>query len=204
MRLIVFGFILLVIDSMIAGDWIWNGLFGWVLRDTLFFFVFPVLALGLLKIPLTGVGLTSRNWKTSLRYAGIMVVLAFPIMVYGSGLPEFKSYYPVWQPARENLYYLPLLWGAMLILMFVLEFFFRGFLLFRLERVFGRVPAIVIQAIPYTLIHIGKPGLEVPYSFFVGLVFGYAALKTRSMLPGFFAHWSSAVIFDLLILIRLS
>ncbi len=194
MKLIVFGFILLIVNSNIAG----NGLSGWVLKDTLFFFVFPVLALSLQKVPLTEVGLTSRNWKTSLRYAGIMVVLAFPLMVYGSSLEEFRSYYPIWQPARENVYYLLLLWVAMFILMFVLEFFFRGFLLFRLENAFGRVPAIVIQAVPYGFIHLGKPGLEVLYSFFVGLVFGYVALKTRSVLPSFLAHWSSAVIFDVL------
>ena len=55
------------------------------------------------------------------------------------------------------------------ILMFNTEFLFRGYLLFSLKEELGKAPALVLHAIPYALVHLGKPTLEVPYSFFMGL-----------------------------------
>ncbi|MFQ5887126.1 MAG: type II CAAX prenyl endopeptidase Rce1 family protein [Candidatus Hydrothermarchaeales archaeon] len=135
------------------------------------------------------------------------MALATPFMIYGATLPQFRAYYPIWEPARNNIQNLVLLEIGMLVLMFNTEFFFRGFLLFSLKDFFNSLKiekaeliAIILHSIPYALVHIGKPGLEVPYSFFVGLVFGYIALETRSILSPLAAHWSSSFIFDLMVL----
>ncbi|MBI5253856.1 MAG: CPBP family intramembrane metalloprotease [Euryarchaeota archaeon] len=168
-----------------------------LLKSTLLLTVLPLLYLRIRRIKFEEVGLSYP--KNSMRYALAMLILALPFMLYGASLPEFKSYYPFWQPARENISNLLTLWLAMFFWMFNTEFFFRGFLLFSLEKKFGR-SAILLQAIPYFLVHFGKPSLELPYSFFAGLVFGYVALRTRSIFPSFFAHWGGAVIFDLLCL----
>jgi len=192
MRLLIALF-LYVFDGLLSFDF-WREL----LKSLFLLTILPLLYLHLSKVRFEEVGL-SLNLKVSLRYTLAMLVLASPFMLYGATLPEFKSYYPLWQPAREDVFNLFLLWFGMLFWMFTTEFFFRGFLLFSFERTFGRA-AILLQAIPYVLVHIDKPSLELPYSFFAGLVFGYVALRTRSVFPGFFAHWTGAVIFDILCL----
>jgi membrane protease YdiL (CAAX protease family) len=169
-------------------------------KDTALFSLIPLASLLFLKIRPGEAGLSLKNWKVSLKYASIMLILASPFMLYGASLPDFKVYYPIWHPARESALNLLLLEVVMAVLMFNTEFFFRGFLLFNLEKELGGGKAVMLHVIPYCLVHIGKPTLEVPYSLFAGLVFGYVALRTRSILPSFLAHWGGAWIFDLLCL----
>jgi membrane protease YdiL (CAAX protease family) len=68
------------------------------------------------------------------------------------------------------------------------EFLFRGFLLFALYRVCGPY-ALVLQAVPFTIAHFGKPELETLSCIFGGSGFGYVAWRTRSFLYPFLIHW---------------
>lgn len=68
------------------------------------------------------------------------------------------------------------------------EFFFRGFLLFVLARQLGPT-AIVVQAVPFALAHLGKPPLETLTTVFGGAYFGWIAWRTRSFLYPFLLHW---------------
>ena len=68
------------------------------------------------------------------------------------------------------------------------EFLFRGFLLFALYPVCGPY-AILLQAIPFTIAHFGKPELETLSCIFGGSAFGYVAWRTRSFLYPFLIHW---------------
>jgi membrane protease YdiL (CAAX protease family) len=161
--------------------------------------------MGVSGIKIVEVGLTWGDVREGLKYAVVMLVLALPFMVYGAGLESFKDYYPIWAPARVSVFSFIILESAILIMMFNTEFLFRGVLLFSLDRKMtdmkgGQWIAILIQSFVYMLVHIGKPGLEVPYSFFVGIVFGWLALRTRSILPSFIAHWTSSVLFDILVI----
>ena len=81
------------------------------------------------------------------------------------------------------------------------EFFFRGFMLFGLADAFGAVNAVLIQTIPSTLAHIGKPTPEVFAAVAAGLVFGAIALKTRSVLYVFLLHWLIGVTLDVFIVL---
>jgi len=82
--------------------------------------------------------------------------------------------------------------------MFVSELFFRGFLLFGLSKKFGRW-SIVLQDIPYALMHIGKPILEVPYSAVVGILFGSINYRSKSFLPSFLLHAIGSEIFIIMV-----
>ena len=84
---------------------------------------------------------------------------------------------------------------------FAVEFFFRGFCLFRLER-FAGLYAIPIMVIPYALIHIYKPFPEALGSIAGGLILGYLAIKTRSIWPGLFVHCGVALGMDTFALMR--
>ncbi|HET89623.1 MAG TPA: CPBP family intramembrane metalloprotease [Chloroflexi bacterium] len=68
------------------------------------------------------------------------------------------------------------------------EFLFRGFLLFALYPVCGPY-AILLQAVPFTIAHYGKPEIETLSCIFGGSAFGYVAWRTRSFLYPFLIHW---------------
>ncbi|MCP4541449.1 MAG: CPBP family intramembrane metalloprotease [Chloroflexi bacterium] len=73
------------------------------------------------------------------------------------------------------------------------EFLFRGFLLFALYPVCGPY-AIILQAVPFTIAHYGKPELETLSCIFGGSAFGYVAWRTRSFLYPFLIHWFIATL----------
>jgi len=68
------------------------------------------------------------------------------------------------------------------------EFLFRGFLLFGLARRFGD-EAVLLQAVPFAIAHIGKPELETLSTIFGGAAFGYLAWRTDSFFYPFLIHW---------------
>jgi membrane protease YdiL (CAAX protease family) len=178
----------------------------WIVIQTLIFTVIPLFLIGVYGIKKAEVGLSFGEIREGLKYVLAMLMLATPFMVYGASLQSFKEYYPLWTPARDSLFSFIILESAILIMMFNTEFLFRGVLLFSLNRKMtylnrGRWIAILVHSFVYMLVHIGKPGLEVPYSFFVGIVFGWLALRTRSILPSFIAHWTSSVLFDIFVIV---
>ena len=71
--------------------------------------------------------------------------------------------------------------------MFAWEFVFRGFLLFALVRIAGPY-AILLQAVPFTLMHFAKPEVETLSCIFGGSAFGYIAWRTRSFFYPFLIH----------------
>jgi len=92
--------------------------------------------------------------------------------------------------------------------MFCWEFFFRGFLLFGLQKTrLGSVGAIIVQTIPFVLLHWSlNPGASKPLSEIIGSaiaapILGWLAIRTRSFLYGFLAHWAVSMTFDLLVLL---
>ncbi len=73
------------------------------------------------------------------------------------------------------------------------EFLFRGFLLFALYPVCGPY-ALILQAVPFTIAHFGKPEIETLSCIFGGTAFGYVAWRTRSFLYPFLIHWFIATL----------
>jgi membrane protease YdiL (CAAX protease family) len=139
-----------------------------------------------------GIRIPSRHgwWLT-----GIFLFLAVLLAVGGTLIPSMVSYYPRFYMNS----WLDFIKGELImgVIMLTHETFFRGFLLFPLAGKDKKL-AILIQDIPYTLVHIGKPAVEVPYSFFAGLVFGWLDVESDSFLPSFLVHWVGSAFFDLL------
>jgi membrane protease YdiL (CAAX protease family) len=169
-----------------------------VVIDTLLFSVIPILIVLLLKIRFNDIGLSLENWKKILPVSLFILFLVSPLVIYASMQEDFRNYYPIWNPGLSHLNFL-VLESIVLLLMFDTEFFFRGYFLFSMEAKFGNW-AILLQSIPYSLLHIGKPPIEVPYSFIAGLVFGYLALRYRSVFPGLLVHWGGSIFLDSLII----
>ncbi len=105
------------------------------------------------------------------------------VVWYVAHTPAFRGYYA---PRAESAG-LPLALDVALNLV-GWEFLFRGFLLFALYPVCGPL-AIVLQAVPFTIAHFGKPELETLSCIFGGSALGYVAWRTRSFLYPFLIHW---------------
>ena len=117
----------------------------------------------------------------------VAVFIGIPVVVWW--FPEFAAYYPRYRPGRVAV--LPLLQYqlSMGVYMFCWEFFFRGFLLFGVNRSLGAMPAILIQASPFFLLHDGKPEPEFIASWFGGILMGWLCLRAQSIWPSFLLHW---------------
>jgi len=81
------------------------------------------------------------------------------------------------------------------------EFLYRGFLLFGLKEKFGEA-SILIQTIPFVLMHLGKPEIETISTIITGILFGYVCLRGKSYWPAFFIHLFINVFFVVLINLR--
>jgi len=133
-----------------------------------------------------GYGFRIGNWKWALILTPACLA-AMALILYGaSKMPEFRSYY----------YKYAIDWPELLLdtalYMFSWEFVFRGYMLFGLEKSIGR-SAIFVQAIPFVLLHLGKPFLETLACIPGGFAFGYIAYRTRSFLPCFIIHFGMYV-----------
>jgi membrane protease YdiL (CAAX protease family) len=127
-------------------------------------------------------GIRIGRWKSAIILT-VVCLAAMMLILYGAGkMPEFRSYYHM-----DVIDWSELLLNAALY-MFAWEFLFRGYMLFGLEKSIGR-SAIFVQAIPFVLLHIGKPFLETLACIPGGFIFGYVAYRTRSFLPCFIIHF---------------
>jgi len=143
------------------------------------------------------------RWATIILF-GLLLVLLFLV----SRTKAMQQYYPMFKwfssfrdgvfrsDTRSLLYG----WASYGMYLFFWEFFFRGYLLFGLARVI-RWPAIIIQAIPFALLHWSKVPVEIAASLPAGIVLGVLAFRARSFLPCFALHWAASVTFDILVLV---
>ncbi len=67
------------------------------------------------------------------------------------------------------------------------EFMYRGFLLFGLKEKF-KEGSILLQMIPFVLLHLGKPELETISTIITGVLFGWIAYRGKSYWPAFIIH----------------
>jgi membrane protease YdiL (CAAX protease family) len=127
-----------------------------------------------------------RWWGPRTLVALLVLVPTLTVVVLLS--PELQQFYPMWRPARTA-------WDKLLIgnlghsLDFIgWELLFRGTLLRTAMRRGDPVMAICLQAIPFCLLHMDKPGVELIASLFGGLVAGWFCLRARTFLPLWILH----------------
>lgn len=130
----------------------------------------------------------------------VLFLLVAPFIWYASTLPSFQTTYPLCSEAIENgkiRLFDFLVYQCFYGLVFVSgESFWRGFVLFGLERHIGYL-AIFVMVIPYCMSHYGKPPAEAFASILTGTVLGFLALRHRSFWLGVAVHWAAAIIMDI-------
>lgn len=127
------------------------------------------------------------------------ILLASPIMVFAllaSQRVDFQHTYPFYRFAGRSAVDF-LAWEFLyLSQFFMVEFFFRGYLVNLLSQYVGRI-AIAIMLLPYLMLHFPKPWLEASGALFFGLFLGILALRSRSIWGGVAVHISIALTMDL-------
>jgi membrane protease YdiL (CAAX protease family) len=182
-------------DLYSYGWWVFARVLGYVLVPLpLWKLLFP-------KDSLLDMGLRTKGFFSHLWIYGLCLAVVVPAMLIVSSQPDFGTYYPFYKLSSRSWFDF-LTWEAIYFLQFfALELFFRGWILGALRKNFG-AGAVFVMAVPYCMIHYGKPYLEAHGALVAGIVLGSLAMRTRSIYAGFLVHITVAFSMDFLSLWR--
>jgi membrane protease YdiL (CAAX protease family) len=153
------------------------------------------------KDSLRDLGLRTKGLLDHFWIYGLFFVVVVPAMLIVSSAPDFATYYPFYKNATRSWFDF-LVWESMYFAQFfALEMFFRGFWLGALRKSLGS-GAIFAMAVPYCMIHFGKPYLEAVGAIVAGIALGSLSMKTKSIYQGFLLHITIAGMMDWLSLRR--
>ncbi|MBE0433966.1 CPBP family intramembrane metalloprotease [candidate division WOR-3 bacterium] len=110
---------------------------------------------------------------------------------------NLSNIYPLYRKARHGYSFFFFYQLAQLWYMLGWEFFFRGFMLFGLEKSFGRL-TVMVQALAFALAHFRKPQIEAYGAVLAGIILGLLALRSRSFLPCVVLHYMIVLTADIL------
>jgi len=150
--------------------------------------------------PLRDYGLALGKPAIWLRYLLVYGLVMVPVVLLASRLPSLQDFYPLYRPARTSAVWFLAAAGGWLVYFFAWEFFFRGFLLNLLAVRYGGL-AIVVQTIPFVMMHFPKPAVETFAAIIAGLTLGLMAYRGRSFLGAWALHWFVAISLDLLVVV---
>ncbi len=144
-------------------------------------------------------GLALGDWrfgiKALLLLTPVMVLLAYP----SARQIRFLAEYPLNPGACRSAAAFLGHAAAYLLYYAGFEIFFRGLVQNGLRDSLGDWTAILVQTGLSTLMHIGKPADEIYGAILGGVVFGFVALRSRSLLYVILIHWVLGVALDLFI-----
>ena len=146
--------------------------------------------------PLTGIGCNFAGFAAHTKvYLGLYVAMV-PLILLASQMPAFQQVYPFVPEAKTSLTGF-FIWEFFYVMQFFsLESFFRGYLLFTLEKVAHPLIAIAVMTVPYAMIHVHKPLPEACGAIIAGLALGWLSLRYRSWIGGAMVHAFVAVTLD--------
>jgi len=184
--ILAFATLFLILDKYhpIGSEWV---------STFLYYGVFPifVILVVLRKNPLD-FGLSAGSPRIWGFYTIVICLVAAAILYASSFSNALQSYYL----DDEFNFFTYLLTNIMSLS--ASEFLYRGFLLFGLKEKFQE-GSILIQMVPFALLHLNKPELETISTIFTGILFGYVAYRGKSFWPAFIIHLFINVFFVSLI-----
>ena len=143
------------------------------------------------------IGIVPRTVRTFLLAAPLIVLIA----VFTGLNPAFFEVYPLNETIRpqhaaidinvfviHSICYLGYYFGW--------EFLFRGFVQHGLSERCGVPAAILVQTMSSAMLHFGHPSVEVFGAIIAGLVWGFIAYRSRSILSGFGQHALLGIVLD--------
>ncbi len=179
------------------------GYLWWVTTRVVGYVLIPLPLWKLLfpKDSLLDMGFRLRGFFRHLWIYGLCLAVVLPAMLLVATQPDFGTYYPFYKHSSRSWFDF-LAWELIYFIQFLaLETFFRGWIVGALRKSLGSA-AIFAMAVPYCMIHYGKPYLEAHGAIVAGVVLGSLAMRTRSIYSGFLVHITVAFLMDLLALWR--
>lgn len=160
--------------TVIVGSEVWGGMAYFTLYAVVGALLFGIgLPLYWMVIvqrrPLSDLGITTKFLGLSLVLQLVFAALQFMGTLAKAKLPPFEEFLP--------------LIALALCIGFFEAFFWRGWVLMRLEESFGMIPAILLGSALYAAYHIGygMPSSEMVFLFFIGIMFAVAFRLTRNI-----------------------
>ena len=163
--------------------------------------ILPALYARASGVRLSELGLGAGDARFGAKLLLLIPIMVLPTTYLASGMGDVRGEYPMCQTLctrRDLVIWYELAYVAVFYTAW--EFYFRGFLLFGLKSELGATNAVLVQTMASSLLHIGKPEGEILGSIPIGLLFGWWALRTRSIWYGWAVHASIGVLTDLFIL----
>lgn len=143
--------------------------------------VVPLAVLLLLGERPRGYGLRIGAWRIGLVAAVVAALVVTPVIIVASGWTDVHAYY------HQDHLDLGRVLLANTLELSTAEFIYRGFLMMALIRLCGPI-GVVLAAVPFAFMHLGKPELETLSTVFGGIGFGWLAWRTGSVLYGTVLH----------------
>lgn len=174
----------------------------WFISDFVVYMLLAFIVIKfLLKEKFSGYGFSPGDYRSGLKISLFFILVMLPLVWFASAMPEFSAKYPHLQPAKTNWSMFFIFEIGMILYMISWEFTWRGFMLFGLEEKFGYY-AVLIQMIPFLILHNGKPVLETFGAIPGGIALGILALRTRSFYYCVFVHFGVMFSIDLISTLR--
>jgi membrane protease YdiL (CAAX protease family) len=150
-------------------------------RFVLFFLVpLLVVVLGFRERP-SRYGLRMGEWRIGLPLAVLGCALMTPVALWFATQPDARAYYgPSWSSLPDVL-------ATNAVDLFSAEFLFRGFLMLTLVRAIGPI-GVLVATVPFVFTHLTKPELELISTLIGGMLYGWLAWRTSSIVWGALAH----------------
>ncbi len=146
-----------------------------------YFIILPVVIIRfLLKDNPFHYGFSLGDYRIWLNYVLFTLVISVPVLFIASQFSSVHKYY-----GRGLNYYE--FFSLTVPTLLAWEYLLRGFLLFGLKEKYGKA-SIVIQMVPFVLLHLGKPEVETLSCIITGLWFGWIAYRGKSFWPAFLIH----------------
>jgi membrane protease YdiL (CAAX protease family) len=145
-----------------------------------------------------GLALGQKKLTSSIVSVALFIIM-LPVLAYASKLPLIMAWHPLSRLAAWHQKALIIYEIALFLYLVGWEFFFRGFLLFGLNKKFGD-GAIFIQSVPYAIMYLGRPQIEALGAIPAGIALGYLASRSGSVWYGIILHWTCALTLDLFVI----
>ncbi len=153
----------------------------WYAGDFFVYFIIPFLIIKIIfKEKPANYGVTAGDANAGIKISLAFILVMLPFIWFFTAQQSFSLTYPLLYQARDSWKIFFIYELGMVFYLFAWEFIWRGFMLFGLKEKFGYY-AVVIQMIPFVILHDGKPPVETFGAIAGGIALGILAYRTRSI-----------------------
>jgi len=174
----------------------------WFIGDFFTLFIMSIIIIKfVLKDSLKDYGLQIGELKSGLIFSFVFLIVMITLIWFISATPSFSEKYPHLLSTRSSWEEFLVYELGMMIYMIGWEFIWRGYMLFGLKERFGYY-SVLIQMIPFVILHNGKPVVETFGAIAGGIALGILALRTNSIFYCVITHTGVMFAIDLISTLR--